>query len=319
MRKWIGVDLGGTNVKLGVVDEQGKIVHQVKEPTCAVGDPDKVIQQIIQLAKKTTEQANLSWQEIEGVGIGLPGFLDIEKGIIKSLTNLFWKDVPIQKRLEEAWQKPVRIENDANAAALGEAWCGAGKGISHLVCITLGTGVGGGVIVDGKLVHGINNSAGEIGHIVVDRQGYPCNCGKTGCLETISSATGIVRMAQEAVKEKGNETILSRMKTIDTRTVFEAAKQGDQTAKEIIDRAVDALAEVLSTLTVVLNPARFVIGGGVSNVGDDLFYPLRTAFAQKADPYAKEGVEILSAALGNDAGIIGAAGLFAKEATIKKG
>ncbi|WP_044641248.1 ROK family protein [Risungbinella massiliensis] len=310
MSKWIGIDLGGTNIKLGIINEFGEVLFQVQHPTRGKGNAEESIQQIIHVAQDLAKEAGIDWIEIQGIGFGLPGFLDIKKGIVKNLTNLFWKDVPIKARLEQAWGKPVKIENDANAAALGEAWSGAGKGVQDLVCITLGTGVGGGVIVNGNLVHGFSDSAGEIGHIVVDPNGVDCNCGKRGCLETISSATGIIRLAKEAMVEYGEYTKLSKAIEISPKTVFELAAQNDPAAKEVLEQVVEALAEVLSILSVVLNPARFVIGGGVALAGEQLLEPLRNSWKQKTDPHAAQGVEIVAAKLGNDAGMIGAAGLF---------
>src|SRR5690606_27035409 len=183
--------------------------------------------------------------------------------------------VPIRDLLEKAWERPVMIDNDANVAALGEAWSGAGTGVSDLVCITLGTGVGGGVIAGGRLIHGVGGAAGEIGHIRIEEGGALCGCGQRGCLETIASATGIVRMVKEMVSS-GRETALAaavRADTLSTRNVFREMEAGDPVAEEVIDRATDALAQAMATLSVILNPARFIIGGGVARAGEALFRP----------------------------------------------
>lgn len=309
MGMYIGIDLGGTNLKMGIVDQSGKLITHINVPTEGKGAPEKAMVQIVHTARDLTNTAGVPWEEIEGVGIGLPGFLDLERGIIKSLTNLFWENIPIRDRLEQEWKKPVRIDNDANVAALGEVWIGAGKGVDNVVCITLGTGVGGGIIVNGGLVHGANNSAGEIGHIVVNPNGVQCNCGLRGCLETISSASGMIRLAKEAISE-GKPTTLTQSSEISPKSIFEAAAAGDSVANRVIEQSVDALAEVLSALSVTINPDRFVIGGGVALAGDALLAPLRTAWKKKTVPHAREGTEIVPALLGNDAGMIGAAALF---------
>ncbi|MGI6127878.1 MAG: ROK family protein, partial [Planifilum sp.] len=184
---------------------------------------------------------------------------------------------------------------------------------SDLVCITLGTGVGGGVIAGGRLIHGVGGAAGEIGHIRIEEDGALCGCGQRGCLETIASATGIVRMVKEMVSS-GRETALAaavRADTLSTRDVFREMEAGDPVAEEVIDRATDALAQAMATLSVILNPARFIIGGGVARAGEALFRPLRRAYQKRALPSAAEGVTIVPAQLGNDAGVIGAAGLVA--------
>ncbi|MFC4548003.1 ROK family glucokinase [Paenactinomyces guangxiensis] len=314
-KRYIGVDLGGTSMKMGVVDGTGHIVCEMEQPTLGQEGPDGVIKRMISHARDLANQSGTPWDQIGGIGVGLPGFLDIPNGVVKHLTNLGWNEVPIRDRLQAAWELPVVINNDANVAALGEAWCGAGAGVDDVVCITLGTGVGGGIIAGGRLIQGMNGFAGEIGHIQMDPRGYQCNCGQTGCLETISSATGMVRMAMEGLNE-GRVSILKEMvpgqNQLTTRDLFAAAARNDKLAQEVIDRAIDALARALAILSVVLNPARFIIGGGVSKAGDALFEPLRLAYGKVTQKNAAQGVEILPAKLGNQAGIIGAAGLIAR-------
>lgn len=313
-KRYIGVDLGGTNIKVGVVDPAGKLLYKTERPTRAEEGTEAVIRRITSCAREAAEAAGASWDQIAGVGVGLPGFLDIPRGVVKRLTNLPWENVPIRDLLEKAWERPVMIDNDANVAALGEAWSGAGAGVSDLVCITLGTGVGGGVIAGGRLVHGVGGAAGEIGHIRMEEGGAPCGCGQRGCLETIASATGIVRMAKEMVAS-GRKTALAeaaRAGTLSSRDVFREMEAGDSVAREVVERATDALARAMATLSVVLNPARFIIGGGVARSGDSLFRPLREAYKKHALPSAAEGVSIVPAQLGNDAGVIGAAGLVAR-------
>jgi glucokinase len=312
-KRCIGVDLGGTNIKVGVVDPSGNLLYKAERPTGAEDGVDAVIARITSSAREAAEASGTSWNQIAGIGVGLPGFLDISRGVVKRLTNLPWENVPIRELLEKAWNRPVMIDNDANVAALGEAWSGAGTGVSDLVCITLGTGVGGGVIAGGRLIHGVGGAAGEIGHIRIEEDGALCGCGQRGCLETIASATGIVRMVKEMVSS-GRETALAaavRADTLSTRDVFREMEAGDPVAEEVIDRATDALAQAMATLSVILNPARFIIGGGVARAGEALFRPLRRAYQKRALPSAAEGVTIVPAQLGNDAGVIGAAGLVA--------
>jgi len=311
--RYIGVDLGGTSAKIGVVDGEGKLLKHTEVPTYGEG-PEPVLQRVVEAARELTTQSGASWDQVVGIGMGLPGFLDLERGVIKRLTNLPWENVPIVERLETLCRRPVRIDNDANVAALGESWSGAGAGVDDMVAITLGTGVGGGVIAGGRLIHGISNAAGEIGHVCVEPGGARCGCGQRGCLETISSATGIVRLAREAL-EKGESTSLaetSQTGELTARDVFQAAERGDAVASRVVQTAVDALARVMAMVTVVLNPARFVIGGGVARAGDTLFQPLEHAYRKHVLPSAAEGVEIVPAKLGNNAGIIGAAGLIAR-------
>lgn len=312
-KRYIGIDLGGTNIKLGLVDAQGRVMGSFETPTHKEEGPEGVMKRMVKHAHQLAESTHTPWSQIAGVGVGLPGFLDIPNGIVKHLTNLGWKDVPIKALLEKEWEVPVQIDNDANVAALGEAWAGAGKGISDLICITLGTGVGGGIISGGKLLRGANGFAGEIGHIQMEPNGAPCNCGQVGCLETISSATGMVRLVTEEV-HAGRFSILKELVLSGRCTpkdIFEAAEQGDQVAQEVLDQAITALAKAMAQLSIVLNPACFIIGGGVSKAGETLFRPLRETYDHVTQRNAKQGVQILPAKLGNDAGFIGAAGLLA--------
>lgn len=304
---FIGIDLGGTNTKMGVVNAQGKVFGEFEQPTPT--DPEKAIKQMAQDCKQLARQADIPWEQIGGIGIGLPGFLDIPNGKILNLTNLNWGNIPIRGLMEELLQKRVQIDNDANVAAFGEAWCGAGKEFEDCICVTLGTGVGGGIIVQGKLVYGLHGFAGEIGHIQIDPDGVKCNCGQVGCLETISSATGITRLAEEAIAQ-GQPTALPRFPT--AYEVFQASMQDDPVGSQVVKKAIEALALAFAQLSVILNPACFVIGGGVSKAGDALLNPLKKAYQKCALSHVSQGVQIVQATLGNQAGFIGAAGLVAK-------
>lgn len=306
-KHFIGIDLGGTSMKMGIVDAKGKVLAEIEHPTPSV--PTEAINQMVQYSRELAAKTSTSWEQIGGIGIGLPGFLDISKGVILDLTNLNWKNIPIKALLEEKLQKPVQIDNDANVAALGEAWCGAGQDVQDLICVTLGTGVGGGVIVGGRLTYGLNGFAGEIGHFQIDPNGDRCNCGQIGCLETIASATGIVKRAEKKIAQ-GMPSMLPKHPT--AYEIFQAAAQQDQVGCSVLQDAVSALAFVFAQLSVILNPACFVVGGGLSKAGDALFVPLRVAYQKQVMPHVSKGVKIIPATLGNQAGFIGAAGLVAR-------
>ncbi|MGA8942721.1 MAG: ROK family glucokinase [Thermoactinomyces sp.] len=313
-RFFIGIDLGGTSMKLGVVSSEGQVIRETEKPTMKEEGPDGVIGRMVLHARNLAKEAGIPWNAIKGIGVGLPGFLDIPGGVVKYMTNLGWTDIPIRDLLESAWQVPVKIDNDANVAALGEVWSGAGTGEQNAVCITIGTGVGGGIITEGKLLHGAKGFAGEIGHIQIDPAGHLCNCGQTGCLETISSATGMVRFVRQAVSA-GDQTSLAPFVhdgSLSTRHIFAEANRGDPVAKESVDRAVHALAQAMATISVVINPSLFIIGGGVSQAGEALLNPLRKKYQCLTQKNASQDVRIVLAQLGNRAGFIGAAGLLAR-------
>ncbi|MFD1397418.1 ROK family glucokinase [Kroppenstedtia eburnea] len=311
---FIGIDLGGTSIKLGITDATGHLLHKDEMPTRPAEGAKAGMERMAAGARQLAESAGIAWGDVKGLGLGAPGFLDLAEGKILRLTNIPWENVPIRDGLQDLLGIPVVIDNDANVAALGEAWSGAGAGLTDMVLITLGTGVGGGVIAGGRLIHGAGGMAGEVGHIPVEPGGVPCGCGQQGCLETISSATGLVRLATAAVGAGRATPLKSDVEagTITTRDIVNAAREGDPVALEVIDTAVDALARVMAILTLVNNPAAFVIGGGVSGAGETLFTPLRRAFGRHALPDVARGVQIIPAQLGNDAGMIGAAGLTAK-------
>ncbi|WP_020621078.1 ROK family glucokinase [Paenibacillus daejeonensis] len=308
---YVGVDVGGTTIKTGICNEEGTLLETYEGPT---GEgSDAILNNMATYARAIVEQSPHSWDDVQGVGVGIAGFLDIPNGIVTFSANLDLRDVHVKKIMQEKLGKPVEINNDANVAALGEAWSGAGKGIPNVVCYTLGTGVGGGIIIGGKIVEGFAGMAGELGHIniVPDLEAIQCGCGKMGCLETVSSATGIIRMAKDAV-ERGDRTSLSSVENIMAKDVVDAAKAGDEVAIRIVNRAAYYLGKSISTVAVVLNPQRFIIGGGVSKAGEYLFEQMREVFAKLTPDKAQEGVEIVPAVLGNNAGVVGAAGLVAR-------
>ncbi|CAM3701493.1 ROK family glucokinase [Marinicrinis lubricantis] len=306
---YIGVDLGGTTVKVGVCDEQGQLIHKYEGPTGVEHGPETIIDNIASYVKEVVSQTSFTWDQVAGIGAGIPGFMDMETGVVYVSVNLGLKNTPVKAMLEERLGKPVKLDNDANVAALGEAWAGAGAGLKNVICYTLGTGVGGGIIINGRIYQG-NGMAGEIGHmaIVPDLEAIQCNCGQRGCLETVSSATGIVRMANDAV-QRGDRTSLSQIEKITAKDVFDAAKSGDDVALRIVQRAAYYIGKSMTLMAVILNPERFIVGGGVSRAGDILFDAIREHFDTLTPDSFKQGVDIVPATLGNDAGMIGAAGL----------
>ncbi|MFD1886979.1 ROK family glucokinase [Paenibacillus wenxiniae] len=308
---YVGVDLGGTAIKVGICNHEGELLHTYEGPTEKEKGTDRVIDNIVNYVRLIVEQSPYSWDQLVGVGAGVAGFTDLRAGVILLAPNIGFRDVPIRAILEERLGKTIRIDNDANVAALGEAWSGAGKGVNDCVCYTLGTGVGGGIIINGKIYQGFAGLAGEIGHISVvpDLEAIQCGCGKMGCLETVSSATGIIRMAVEAV-ERGDHTSLSGIEQITAKDIFDAAKAGDEVSVRIVNRAAFYLGKSMAAVAATLNPERFIIGGGVSKAGDILFSKIREVFAELTPSPLQQGVEIIPAKLGNDAGIVGAAGLL---------
>lgn len=308
---YVGVDLGGTTIKVGICDATGSLKHTYEGPTKSEEGAEAGMERIAQYVRTIVEESPYEWEQVAGVGAGMAGFLDIPNGFIKFSNNLNWRNVPAKKILEEKLGVPVKINNDANVAALGEAWGGAGRGFANCVCYTLGTGVGGGIIINEKIYEGFGGMAGELGHmsIVPDLEAINCSCGQKGCLETVSSATGIIRMAKDAV-ERGDRTSLALVENLTAKDVFDAGKSGDEVALRIINRAAYYLGRSMASIAVVVNPQRFIIGGGVSRAGEILFQPIRQIFAQYTPEDAQTGVDIVPATLGNDAGVVGAAGLL---------
>ncbi|MBM7542406.1 ROK family glucokinase [Amphibacillus cookii] len=306
----IGVDIGGTTVKIGIISTTGEIIDKWEIATNKGAMADRIPNDIWDAITDKLAIHQIEKQQILGIGAGAPGFVVADSGDIAEAVNLGWRDFPLGRILTDLSGLPVYVDNDANIAALGENWLGSGQLADHLIAITLGTGVGGGIIVDGKIVSGVNGTAGEIGHMTIERDGAPCNCGRRGCLETIASATGIARIATEKVKKTKHSTltnILKENKILTAKNVFEAAAQGDPCANEVITEVVDVLAFAISNVATVINPSKIVIGGGVSKAGDQLLIPLKNAYQRYALPRISEGSTFAIATLGNDAGIIGAA------------
>ncbi len=313
MRHFIGLDLGGTNVKAGVVDDQAQVLASQSVPTPAQGGPKAVIDAMAQCARLVCDKAELSFSDVTAIGVGSPGPLDFEAGVVIALPNLpGWENVPLRDRLAQATGRPVVLENDANAAAFGEYWAGAGRdpAIRHLVMLTLGTGIGSGLIIEGQILHGAFNVGGEGGHMIVDPDGRPCGCGQRGCLESGASASHTARRAEEALAGGAASSLAARYKqagAIEAKDVFDAAKAGDDLAVKIAAQTATVLAIGCVNLCRLLDPQMIVFAGGMILAGDYLFALVREQFQQRSWTIMKDRVQIVPAQLGNKAGFIGAA------------
>ncbi len=312
---YIGIDLGGTNIAAGIVDSDFKIIAKDSVPTLAYRENNEVIKDMADLCAKLVKEAGLTFDDIEYAGIASPGTIDPVNGVVERAENLNFEHFPIVDTLKSYMPiKRVILENDANAAALGEVVAGAAKGKRHAVMITLGTGVGGGIIIDGKVYPGFNFVGAEIGHMVIEHGGRLCTCGRRGCFEAYSSATGLVAMTNEKIAEcskKGIPTIMGQNgEKISGRTAFNAMHAGDAPAKEVVDMYISYLACGITNLVNIFYPEVFIVGGGVCNEGSALMDPLKEIIMDEM--FAKNSSKILEikvAELGNDAGIIGAAAL----------
>jgi glucokinase len=310
MKKFrIGVDIGGTNIKIALVDKDGSITYSDTTPTRAELGYEKALANVKQAVVDLMKNTKTTAEDIEGMGFGFPGLVNYETGIIEVLTNMpDWVGIPVAKIMEDEFKIPTRLDNDVNCAALGELHFGAGKGCKDLVCITVGTGIGAGIIVNGKLVRGTSNAAGEIGHIKLSLGDGPlCGCGDFACFEAYASGPAIVAMAKEYIAG-GKSSKYKEMATeeLSPYIVAQAALQGDAVAKKIYEKMGEVLGIGLSSVINLLNPAKIIIGGGVADAGDILFNPIRNTIAKRAMSIQAKAVEVLPAQLGNSAGVIGA-------------
>ncbi|WLD92062.1 ROK family glucokinase [Alkalihalobacillus sp. AL-G] len=309
----IGIDLGGTTIKMAFVESDGDIAEKWEIPTDTSEKGKNISNDIATSIRKKANESNIPIESFIGIGMGAPGFIDLDEGYIYNAVNLGWENYPLKEDLENQIGLPVFIENDANIAALGEMWKGAGNHSDDLICVTLGTGIGGGIISNGSILHGTNGMAGEIGHITaIHEGGAPCNCGKTGCIETIASATGIARIAMEGLENHPNSKLKKRFdagNSLTAKDVFECAADNDSWAIDIVKSVTHHLGLTIANLANALNPSKIVIGGGVSRAGDQLLDPLNVVFNQYALPRVSDGAELVIASLGNDAGVIGGAWL----------
>ncbi|WP_334332995.1 ROK family glucokinase [Companilactobacillus sp. HBUAS59544] len=314
-KKLIGVDLGGTTIKFAILTNKGEIQQKWSIETNILSDGQLIIPDIIDSINHHIKMYDMNIDQFDGIGLGSPGTIDHERGTIKGAFNLNWTDEVYPVRdIQKGTGLPVVIENDANVAALGERWQGAGNNADDVVFVTLGTGVGGGIIANGKLIQGQNGAAGEIGHVTVDPNGFMCTCGKRGCLETIASATGIVRVARDRASEYAGSSELKAMlddgQDISAKDVFDLAKKDDDLALMVADYVCDSLGFVLGNIANTLNPKYIVIGGGVSAAGEFLLNKVDKAMRANEFATIKDSTELRLASLGNGAGVIGAASLI---------
>ncbi len=308
----IGVDLGGTNIVAGVVDENYKILAKAKCKTRAERSAQEIMGDMASLCREAAKRAGVSFAEVASVGIGCPGTCNTQTGVVEYANNLNFENVPLVKQMGAMLNVPVYIGNDANAAALGEALAGAAKGANSCVCITLGTGVGGGVVIDGKIYEGCNYAGAELGHTVIQMNGEPCTCGRRGCWEVYASATALVRQTKDAMETHPRslmwEIAHGSLDNVNGLTAFEAMRAGDSVGAAVVDRYIDYVACGVIDTVNIFQPDIICIGGGISREGDTLLVPLREKVTlERYSKFCKRQTEIVAAVLGNDAGIIGAA------------
>lgn len=317
--KWLlGIDIGGTTVKMAVLDVNGIIAEKWEIPTNTNENGSRIPKDIAEAFEQYLERSGKTKEDFVGAGIGAPGFINFKAGVVEYAPNIGWENFKLVGEFENAAGIPAVLENDANAAALGEMWKGAGAGATELLAVTLGTGVGGGIITNGNIVHGAAGMAGEIGHITIERdanKAIQCGCGRKGCIETIASATGIARLANEY--RQGAETVLNDVETATAKDVFDAYREGDAVATKVVDEVMEQLGLTISYLANSLNPEMIVIGGGVSKAGDALLKPLAEQYKRFALPRVFESTTFNIAELGNDAGVIGC-GWLAKQHFLKE-
>ncbi len=316
MKYYIGIDLGGTNIVAAVVDENYKILTKASTKTNRPRPAEAIAADMAAMALKAVKDAGLTLDQIEWVGVGTPGLANSQTGIVEFSNNLGFENTPLADYIKKHIDKPVFIENDANAAAYGEYVAGAAKGSRNAVCITLGTGVGGGIIIDGQIYAGSNFGGAEIGHTVIQVDGAQCSCGRKGCFEAYSSATGLIRMTKEKMEQVPDSALhtitAERSGKVSARTAFDAMRQGDKAGKEVVDDYIKYLAAGITNTINIFQPDVLCIGGGVCNEGDPLLLPMK-ALVEK-EVYTRnspKNTKIVIAELGNDAGLIGAAFLGA--------
>ena len=309
---YLGIDLGGTNIAAGVVNDKMELVYKTSIPTDSKGGADSVIERMAEASKQAIAGAGIQVEDVKSIGIGSPGAIDPVNGVVIYANNLGFKDLPMAEMLGKYFPGiPVRVENDANVAAWAEAKCGAAAGTNDSVTITLGTGVGGGLVINGQLYSGFNHAGAEMGHIVINEGGRPCTCGRNGCWEAYASVSGLIKTTQEHM-EKNPDSLMWKISPsldkVNGLTSFDAMRKGDAEAQKVVDEYLHSVATGIVDIVNVLQPEVLCIGGGISKEGDYLLIPVKK-FAE-AEMYARFNetkTDIRIAKLGNDAGIIGAA------------
>ena len=313
MRYVVGIDLGGTNIVVGTVAEDGsELLGLVSEPTLPEQGGDAVIARMVKLAKASMAEAR--GKEIVGVGIGSPGPLDTKKGIVILTPNLGWINMPLRDRIAEGVKLPAVLDNDANCAIYGEWWRGAARGVEDVIGLTIGTGIGGGIVLGGKIYHGASDAAGEIGHMTIDANGRLCKCGNQGCIEAYASGPAIAARAVEGI-QAGAKSALPQyvegdLSKITAQVVYEAANDGDGYALEVVHETANLLGAAVASLVNIFNPNVVVICGGVTQAGEKLFGPLTAEVHRRAFKPAWEVCRILPGTLTGTAGVYGAAAVF---------
>jgi len=312
MKYGFGIDIGGTTVKVAFFDENGKLLCKWEIPTRSANGGEQILPDIAATVEAFLQQNRLSKEFVLGIGVGVPGPVSRD-GVVNKCVNLGWGVFNIQQQLSELTGLPVKAGNDANVAALGESWMGGGRGYSDLVMATLGTGVGGGIILGGKILYGARGAAGEIGHMVLDRtETEPCGCGKLGCVEQYCSASGVVRMAKRHLACDPRPTNLRAIGELTCKDIFDASAAGDPVAAAILETVYDRLAEFCANLANAFDPEVIVLGGGVSKAGTVLLEGIRRHFGKYVF-HAMADMDFVLATLGNDAGAYGAFKLILDE------
>ena len=305
----VGIDIGGTNVKIALVDDKGHIAYSNSVPTRAEMGYEYTITNIKNVIYTSLKETDVPKDEVGGIGIGGPGQIDSEKGIVRCFPNIpGWINVPLAEILENEFKIPARVDNDVRVATLGEYHYGAGKGCNNLICITVGTGIGSGMIINGQLVRGASMSAGELGHIILQSHGGPiCGCGNTGCLEAFASGPAVVQMAYEYIMG-GKSTKFKELAVnspITPQIVYEAAQLGDAVSKTIFEIVGNWIGIALANVVNLINPEIIIIGGGVAQAGDILLDPVRETINKRALKIAADAVKVVPAQLGESAGVVG--------------
>lgn len=314
-KKIIGIDLGGTSVKFAILTQEGEVQEKWSIKTNILDEGSHIVDDMIESINHRLRLLGLGAEDFIGIGMGSPGVVDREKGTVVGAYNLNWKTLqPVKEKIEKATGIPFFIDNDANVAALGERWKGAGENQPDVVFMTLGTGVGGGIVAEEKLLHGVAGAAGELGHITVDfDQPILCTCGKKGCLETVASATGIVNLTRRYADEYAGDAELKKLidngEDVNAKIVFDLAKAGDELALIVYRNFARYLGIACANIGSILNPSTIVIGGGVSAAGEFLLDGVRKVYEENSFPQVRTSTKLALATLGNDAGVIGAASL----------
>jgi glucokinase len=304
----IGIDLGGTKINGALADLEGKVLSKFTIPTNASEGEEAVLGRIVEVIETVIEKANKTVEEIKTIGIGSPGPLDAKAGIIITTPNLPFRNFQLVKPIIEKFNIPTFLDNDANVAAIGEYMLGSGKGTTNMVYITVSTGIGGGAILDGRVYRGSTSNALEVGHMTIVPDGPRCNCGNNGCIEALASGTAIARQAREAIAA-GLETSLSGLDVVTSYEVYKEAQGGDKVSKDILDKSFNYLGIAVASIITSFDPEMFVIGGGVSQMGDVLFDKVQQVVNKRCFKSMSENCKIVPAGLGTDAGVMGAVAL----------